>query len=238
MSIALWEKLHSVFASLVAVFVCCVLAGPLAAQAAEPDYQFEFIARNINSGAGEQTGILQVSVLPPQLHQNDRSNEAAQPAILRLEAEVYSGQWLAGSGSNQPASEQERLVLGKFELFQTAEQAEQYQRWLDPETYSTFLESIARNEIDLASDRELYLQYDNIRLLASIRYGVYTLLYTQFRTAGSEELTASVMPARVVGDRLVTAGSLHANSHELYRMLVFGTLQRQLMGFLEKRVNN
>ena len=175
-----------------------------------------------------------MNVLPPQLHQVDENSVPATPVTLRLDAILYTGQWLIDSDSEQSdnelndveqvVSENENFVLAKFKLFQDAEQPEQYRRWLDPETYASFAESIARNEIDLASDREFYQQYDNIRLLASVRYGVYTLLYTQFRTAETGELTTSVMPARFVDGVMVTAGSLHARSHELYRMLVFGTL--------------
>ena len=242
-----------VFAKLTVLSICCGIVGSLAAQTTEPDYQFDFTPHDASAEAGEQSGILQVTVLPPQLHQPDDSGAQAVPVVMRLDAVLSTGQWLAGGDGRQAISEQataeqatteqvttekERFVLGKFNLFQNAGQAEQYRQWLDPETYSVFAESIARNEIDLASDREFYQQYDNIRLLGSIRYGVYFLLYTQFRTAESGELTTSIMPVRYVDDALVTAASLHADSHELYRMLVFGTLQRQLMNYMEERVKN
>ena len=241
------------FATLVVVLASFTFVESLVAQTTEPDYQFEFIARAANSSDEIAVGALEVSVLPPQLHQGNGNGESATPVVLALDAMLFPGQWLIASSREEPgveelgreelssderASIEGNFVRGKFTLFQTAEQPQQYQQWLDPETYSTFMESVAGNEIDLASDREFYLQYDNIRLLGSIRYGVYTLLYTQFRSAGSEQVTTSVMPVRYLDGRLVTAGSLHASSHELYRMLAFGTLQRQLMIYLEERVKN
>ena len=238
MSLRIRREKFVTFTVLTVVLACSGFPRSLAAQTPEPEYQFEFVAADADTGDGGQAGILRISVLPPLLHERIGNAVFAVPAILALDSRLYSGQWLADVDSEELAAEQERFVLGKFMLFQTAERLEQYQQWLDPETYSTFSEAIDRNEIDLESDREIYQQYDNIRLLGSVRYGVYSLLYTQFRTQRSGELTTSVMPARYVDGRLVTAGSLHASSHELYRMLAFGTLQRQLMDYLETRVKN
>lgn len=218
---------------------------PLAAQPAGPDYRFEFVPDAADSGPG--SGILEVTVLPPDLALQQADSHP--PVSVRLSAAVtlYPGNWLVSqmqkgeldesSMAHRGLTEQESFVREKFRLFQAAEQAEQFREWLDEETFARFSESVLNGEIDLAADREFYLQYDDIRLLGSLRYGVYTLLYTQFREAQTGDLIPSVMPVRRVGGKLLTAGSLHASSHELYRLFAFGSLQQSLMVYLEELVN-
>ncbi|MBT8145576.1 MAG: hypothetical protein KJN90_01915 [Gammaproteobacteria bacterium] len=233
---------------LMLVLACAGVAGSATAQAPGPDYRFEFIANRGAAAKGAQSGLLRVQVLPPLPNSGASADEQAVPVVMTLDAVLYPGQWLVNGGRDQTtserynnqvsASDQEKFVLGKFTLFQTAEQLEDYRLWLDSETFTSFAESVSSGDIDLASDREFYQQYDNIRLLGSVRYGPYTLLYTQFRTAEGGELATSVMPARLLDGRLVTAGSVHASSHALYRLLAFGTLQQSLVEYLEARVNN
>jgi hypothetical protein len=216
--------------------ISCVVMGAPAAQVAEPDYQFAFRVQDISPVNGMQTGTLQVSMLPPLLYPDDGDAPVTMEAVLNLNATLHAAQWLAQKDLESLTDGLEIFVLEKFRLFRRADQIEQFRQWLDPQTYLLLADSVSRNEVNLESDRQFYRQFDDIRLLGSIRYGVYTLLYTQFRSAGSGELMTSVMPARYVDNRLVTAGSLHLNSHALYRMLVFGTLQLQLVQFLEGRV--
>jgi hypothetical protein len=232
------DKLLRIPTKAVLAAVCCLAMASLAAQAPEPDYRFEFRALDVNPANGTQTGTLQVRILPPQLYPDDGNSQPATEAVLSVDATLHAARWLAQQGRDSLTDELEIFVLEKFRLFQNADQVEQYRQWLDPETFLLLADSVSRNEIDLVSDRQFYSQFDDIRLLASIRYGVYTLLYTQFRTADSGELTTSVMPARYVDNRLVTAGNLHLNSHAFYRMLVFGTLQSHLLLYLEGKVKN
>jgi len=224
---------HALSLSVIAA-ACCVFMNSLAAQMREPNYQFEFTVQHVDDENNSQSGTLELRVLPPNPYPGDDIQELE--GILRFDAKLHAAQWLVQGGSNVLTGEQEVFVLEKFRLFKEADKVEQYQQLLDPETYLLLAEAVSKNEVDLASDQQFYSEFDDIRLLASIRYGVYTLLYTQFRSAVSGELITSVMPARHVNNRLVTAGILHQNSHELYRMLVFGTLQLQFFQYLEERV--
>ncbi|MCB1669730.1 MAG: hypothetical protein R3F41_14510 [Gammaproteobacteria bacterium] len=218
--------------------ILLTLALPLAAQTDEPDYRFHFIPDGGQLAAAGQPGLLEVSVQPPDLGYRQPDTDSSVPVELSIRAVVYPGRWLDDSLADTDLAEAERFVRAKLRLFQTAVQPQQYRQWLDEETYAVFAGSVASGEIDLAEDRQFYRQYDSLRLLASLRYGVYSLLYVQFHSTAGDELVEAVMPVRRVAGRLITAGSLHAASHELYRMLAFGSLQRQLHRFLELRVNN
>lgn len=214
-----------------------LLTTPLLAQTADPVYRLAFIPGEPVAAGAVQPGVFRVSVQPPEETFAQQSTDPVVAAELSLQGSRYDGRWLFAATDNDTLAEEERFVLEKFRLFQNADSAEQFRPWLDEETFAAFARSVRSGEIDLLSDREQYRQYDAIRLLGSIRYGVYTLLYTQFRAADTGEPVTSVMPVRRVEYRLVTAGGLHGNSHELYRMLAFGTLQRQLTAFLAQRIN-
>ena len=230
---------------------CTVLLSislPLSAQPVGPDYRFEFVPDAADSGLLAESGTLEVTVLPPDQALLEADSDPSVSVRLSAAVTLYPGNWLMSqrqegeldesSAPDRELTEQESFVREKFRLFQAAEQAEQFRDWLDEETFTRFSESVMNGEIDLAADREFYLQYDDIRLLGSLRYGVYTLLYTQFREAQSGEFVPSVMPVRRVGGKLLTAGSLHASSNELYRLFAFGSLQQSLMVYLEEMVNN
>jgi hypothetical protein len=232
-------------------FICTVLLSislPLVAQPAEPDYRFEFVPDEAASGLFAESGILEITVLPPDLALQQVDSDPAVSISLSAAVTLFPGNWLmsqAQEGEPDEArrtpgelTEQEVFVREKFRLFQAADRVEQFREWLDAETFLRFSESVINGGIDLAADREIYLQYDDIRLLGSLRYGVYTLLYTQFRDARSGDLVTSVMPVRRVGGKLLTAGSLHTSSHELYRLFALGSLQQSFMVYLEERVNN
>jgi len=208
----------------------------VSAQNQDPSYQVEFVRNAADAGLSRSAGMLRVQINPPDLYGPDGEPGDPAPATLELQAAVFAGAWLADLETAD--SEEETFVLAKFDLFRSADTPEQYREWLDAESYASFLESIASGRIDLAADREVYALYDNIRLLGFVRYGVYTLLYTQFREAGSNTLHTSVMPVRRVNGRLLTAGSMNTNSHELYRQLVFGPLQRQITAYLERLIEN
>ncbi len=219
-------------------FAAVAIVMPLAAQTLEPEYQFRFTPDTPSPGISAGAGKLEVSAVPPDLEYSQVDSKPPVPVEFTVRARVYSGRWLVDKVSEEDLTDEERFVRAKFNLFQTALQPEQYREWLDAETYSVFERSVADGEINLAMDRDFYLQFDSIRLLGSVQYGVYILLYTQFQSVESGELMVSVMPVRQLGSRLVTAGSMHATSHELYRMLAFGSLQRQLMDYLESLINN
>ncbi len=215
-----------------------VMAGTVLAQSTEPVYRFEFRPGSAADAAGVQSGRLQVHALPPG--REVQTGDSGEPAELTLSAaaRLYRGSWLTEVEDETGLAEAELFVLAKFRLFRTADDAEEFKPWLDGETFAAFSQSVARGDIDLAADRLIYRQYDSIRLLGAIRYGYYTLLYTQFRSGQDGELLTSVMPVRRVGGRLVSAGALHARSHELYRMLSLGTLQRSLFDYLEAGIDD
>lgn len=229
-----------------------LLLSPLAlGQPQEPSFRIEIVAGSEPSSSGRTPVAFQISVTPPYLYAGgagdaDRAGDTPVAATMTLEADLYSGRWLrvvpdsggsaANTAADTAASDEEAFVLAKFHAFREFAGADQFRDLLDAETHAGLLDSVARGEIDLVADREFYRQFDNIRLLAGIHYGVYILLYTQFRDAVSGEVFNSVMPARYVDGRLVTAGSLHRQPSVVYRMLAFGALQRQLMDHLEARL--
>ena len=117
-----------------------------------------------------------------------------------------------------------------------AESVEEFRGFVDTTTYASMLESIEQGQLDLAADQDIYQEYDNIRLLGGIRYGDLKLLYTQFRSAATGETMPSVMPITEENSRLVTSGAMHQVSHELYRMIAFGTMLPSLMDYFEAQI--
>jgi hypothetical protein len=216
--------------SVVALLLLLGLASASLGQAPESTVEISFLPAG---GAAPGPGRLQIDILPPNLY--DDADDAV-PVTLSLQALVYSGEWLIGENSVASAatSEEEAFVRTQFHAFQDFETAEAFRDLLDAQTFEAFTRDIAAGRIDLAADRELYAGYDNIRLLGSVRYGVYTLLYTQFRETASGRLDTSVMTVRRVAGELRTAGSLNASPPELYRMLTLGTLRVRLMDHLER----
>ena len=200
-----------------------------------PDYEFSFSELPADANGGSRRSVLQVDILPSSQQQvtdvDTIDGIEPVPALLTLQAQLYSGRWLADLPEVEIAAE--AFVLAKFNLFRTAESATEFREFVDETTYASMLDSIERGQLDLAADREIYREYDNIRVLGAIHYGDLILLYTQFRSAVTGEVMPTVMPAIKLGDRLVTAAAMHQVSHELYRMLAFGTMMPRLMEFFE-----